>query len=68
MTMCPSLTRLVNAANALSDVNDSNVNSSVGLGTVWKWSKSQIDSKPIWSACRATSTLRAHARDGSHPL
>jgi hypothetical protein len=30
-------------ASAESEVNDSNVSSSVGLGTVWKWSNSQID-------------------------
>ena len=36
MTMWPSRTRSVIAARAASDVNDSNVISSVGRGTVWK--------------------------------
>ena len=44
MTMWPSRTRVVCAASADSEVNDSKVISSVGRGTVWKWSKSQIDS------------------------
>ena len=46
MTTCPSRTRVVSAASAESDVNDSKVISSVGRGTVVKWSNSQIDSKP----------------------
>jgi hypothetical protein len=37
---------------------------SVGRGTVWKWSKIQIDSKPSRSACRATSVVRRHASSG----
>ena len=65
MTMWPSRTRSVSAARALSEVNDSNVSSSVGFGTVWKWSKSQIDSDPRRSACCATATVRAQA--GSAP-
>ena len=36
MTMWPSRTRLVSAASALSEVNDSKVISSVGRGIVWK--------------------------------
>ena len=55
------------AASADSEVNDSNVISSVGRGTVWKWSNSQIDSKPIRSAWRATSVVRCHARAVSQP-
>jgi hypothetical protein len=67
MTRWPSRTRRVSAASAASEVNDSNVISSVGSGIVWKWSKSQIDSKPSASALWATSTVRAHARAGSQP-
>ena len=48
-------------------MNDSNVISSVGRGTVWKWSNSQIDSKPSRSACCATSVVRRHASSGSQP-
>ena len=40
----PSLTRLVAAANAAISVHASCVASCVGTGTVWKWSKTQIDS------------------------
>ena len=48
-------------------MNDSNVISSVGRGTVWKWSNSQIDSNPSRSACRATSVVRRQASSGSQP-
>src|SRR6185437_5642435 len=41
----PSRTRLVAAANAAISVHASCVASWVGTGTVWKWSKTQIDSK-----------------------
>jgi hypothetical protein len=41
ITMCPRRTRDVSAASAAREVNDSNVISSVGRGTVWKWSKSR---------------------------
>ena len=64
MTMCPRRTRSVSAASAASDVKDSKVISSVGRGTVWKWSNSQIDSKPSRSACRATSVVRRQASSG----
>ncbi len=64
MTMWPRRTRLVSAASAASEVNDSKVISSVGRGTVWKWSNSQIDSKPSRSACWATSVVRRHASAG----
>ena len=67
MTMCPRRTRVVRAAKAASDVNDSNVISSVGRGTVWKWSKSQMASKPSLSACCATSVVRRQASSGSQP-
>ncbi len=67
LTMCPRRTREVSAASAASDVNDSNVSSSVGSGVVWKWSNSQIDSNPSASAACATSTVRCHAASGSIP-
>ena len=67
MTMWPRRTRSVSAASAASEVNDSNVISSVGRGTVWKWSNSQIDSNPSRSAWRATSVVRRHASSGSQP-
>ena len=47
--------------------NDSNVISSVGSGTVVKWSKTQANSKPSSSAWRARSTVLAHASAGSKP-
>ena len=40
----PSFTRLVAAANAAISVHASCVASWVGTGTVWKWSKTQIES------------------------
>ena len=67
MTMWPSRTREVRAARAVRLVNDSKVISSVGRGTVVKWSNSQMDSKPSRSAWRATATVRAHACAASHP-
>src|SRR5438552_12686524 len=66
-TTWPSRTRVVIAARAASAVKDSKVSSSVGFGTVWKWSKSQIDSKPSRSASFATATVRVQAAAGSHP-
>src|SRR5690349_4007238 len=66
-TMCPSRTRDVAVARALRAVKDSNVISSVGRGTVWKWSNSQIDSNPSRSACRATSAVRFQASSESQP-
>src|SRR5436305_11452956 len=65
--MCPSRTRRVSAASAARTVNDSNVISSVGSGTVWKWSKAQSDSNPRSSAWCASSIVRAHAAAGSQP-
>src|SRR3954468_17650772 len=67
ITMWPSRTRSVSAASAARDVKDSKVISSVGRGTVWKWSNSQSDSNPSVSACRATSVVRFHASCGSQP-
>ena len=58
---------MVSAASADSVVNDSNVISSVGRGTVWKWSNSQIDSNPSSSACVATTVVRRQASSGSQP-
>ena len=67
ITTCPRRTFVVTAARADSIVNDSKVISSVGRGTVWKWSNTQIDSMPSSSACFASVTLRAHAFAGSQP-
>src|SRR5688500_10269325 len=67
MTIWPSLTRSVSAASAARAVKDSNVISSVGFGTVWKWSKSQTDSNPRRSACLATATVRCHPLAASQP-
>ena len=53
---------------AVSVVNDSKVISSIGSGTVWKWSKTHSDSKPSSSASRASSSVRAQAAAGSQPL
>src|SRR5205823_2111639 len=60
-------TREVRPASAESAVNDSNVISSVGRGMVWKWSNSQIDSKPSRSACCATAAVRRQASTESQP-
>src|SRR5262245_9105550 len=67
MTMWPIRTRSVTIASADSVENDSNVISSVGSGTVVKWSKTHADSNPSASACRARSTVRAHASAASQP-
>ena len=67
ITTWPRRTRSVIAASAASAVNDSNVISSVGRGTVWKWSKSHSDSNPRRSASRATAAVRCHASSGSQP-
>ena len=67
MTTWPSRTRDVRAASAESDVNDSKVISSLGRGTVWKWSKSQTDSNPSRSAWAVTSVVRFQAASESHP-
>ena len=66
-TMWPRRTRSVAIASAESTENDSKVISSVGSGTVWKWSKTQSDSKPSASACSASSTVRAQASAGGQP-
>ena len=67
ITTWPRRTRSVEAARAASVVNDSKVISSIGSGSVWKWSKTQTDSKPRRSAWRATATVRSHARRASQP-
>ena len=54
-------------ASAVRTENPSKVISSVGSGTVWKWSKTQIDSKPSASACTASSTVRAQASAAGQP-
>src|ERR1700733_7696093 len=72
----PSLTRLVVAAKAAISVHASCVASCVGTGTVWKWSKTQIDSKgpSSVSATWATPSMVAQwslvsmpARSSRHP-
>src|SRR5436190_18389416 len=54
-------------ASAASTVKDSRVISSVGSGTVVKWSKTQTDSKPSSSAPCVRSTVRCQASAGSQP-
>jgi hypothetical protein len=63
----PSRIRVVEAANA--DISDhaSWVASSVGTGTVWKWSYTQIDSKGPASAAWARSRMVAHCSDAGIP-
>src|SRR5487761_800095 len=72
--ICPSRTRLVAAANAAISVHASCVASCVGTGTVWKWSKTQIDSKGPSSAALAMlsmvgqwSFVSMPARSSRHP-
>ena len=48
-------------------MNDSKVISSVGSGTVWKWSNTQSDSNPSASAWRVRVIVRAQASAGSQP-
>src|SRR5262245_30385602 len=67
ITMWPIRTRSVTIASALNVENDSNVISSVGSGTVVKWSKTHADSNPSSSACFARSTVRAQASAGPQP-
>src|SRR5947207_15690810 len=43
----------------------SNVVSSTGLGTVWKWSKTQMESQPPLSAWRATLVIASYFSTGS---
>src|SRR5450759_2133528 len=66
-TMWPSRTRFVAIASAARVENDSKVISSVGSGTVVKWSKTQSDSNPSASAFCASSIVRVHAAAASHP-
>ena len=70
----PSRTRLVEAANAAISDQASNVDSSVGSGTVWKWSYTQIDSHGPASAALASSRIVVHwsatgtpTRSSRHP-
>ena len=67
MTMWPIRARDVACASAASIVNDSKVISSVGRGTVVKWSNTQIDSKPSVSACRARAIAVAQASAACQP-
>ena len=64
-TMWPRRTRSVAIARAARTENDSKVISSVGSGTVWKWSNTHSDSKPSASACLASSIVRAQASAGA---
>src|ERR1035437_52131 len=66
-TMWPSRTRFVAIASAARVENDSKVISSVGSGTVVKWSKTQSDSNPSASAFCASSIVRVHAAAASQP-
>ena len=61
---CGPAAALVTIASAASTENDSNVISSAGSGTVWKWSNAHSDSKPRASACSASSMVRAQASPG----
>src|ERR1700677_4554554 len=65
--ICPSFTRLVVAASAAISVHASWVASWVGTGTVWKWSKTQIESKGPSSAALATPSMVAQCSFGSIP-
>jgi hypothetical protein len=67
ITMWPRRTRWVTIASAVSTLNDSKVISSVGSGTVWKWSNAHSDSKPSASAWTARATVRSQATAGSQP-
>ena len=66
-TMWPSRTRSVTIASAVSTQNDSRVISSVGSGTVWKWSNAQIDSKPSASASVPARPSAPRPAAGSQP-
>ncbi len=58
--ICPIRMRLVVAANAAISVHASCVASSVGTGTVWKWSYTQSDSHGPASAASARSFITGH--------
>ncbi len=68
MTMCPTRTRRVAIAMPVIAANDSKVISSVGTGTVVKWSNSQRLSNPRASASWASSIVRVQAAAASQPL
>ena len=63
----PSRIRLVEAANAAIRVQASCVASSVGVGVVWKWSYTQIDSHGPASARCASRDMVFHCSAGSMP-
>ena len=64
----PSRTRPVTAAKAAIRVQASCVASSLGIGTVWKWSKTQIDDQSsLASARRARPAITPQCWLGSIP-
>ena len=64
----PSRTRPVTAAKAAISVHASWVASSLGTGTVWKWSKTQIeDQSSLASARRARPAITPQCWLGSIP-
>ena len=63
----PSLIRDVVAANADINVHASWVASSVGTGTVWKWSYTQSDSHGPASAACASPLITSQCFAGSMP-
>src|SRR4051794_11983794 len=63
----PRRIRDVAAPNAAIRVQASCVASSVGSGTVWKWSYTQTDSHGPASAARATPSIACHWSAGSMP-
>ena len=64
----PSRIRPVTAANAAIRVHASWVASSLGIGTVWKWSNTQIeDQSSLASARRASPAITPQCCEGSIP-
>jgi len=59
------LTRLVSRASAAVALQHSKVVLSLGSGTVWKWSNSQIESHDCSSTRLATSVIASHCSIGS---
>src|SRR5215207_2075120 len=64
-TICPILTFCVSRARVAEIVQHSKQVSSSGVGTVWKWSKTQIESHPPSSATRATLVMVSYCSMGS---
>ncbi len=64
-TIWPMFTRLVSRASAAVALQHSKVVLSLGSGTVWKWSNSQIESHDCSSARLATSVIASHCSIGS---